>query len=85
VGKVTCFQVPGIDIWFNSNDHLPPHFHAERAGEWHVRVFFLRAPEEMLERKWGKGPSPRDRRLLALGAQVHRSLLLEEWAMKVHL
>ena len=27
----------GLELFFNSSDHLEPHFHAERAGEWDPR------------------------------------------------
>ncbi|MCC7382540.1 MAG: DUF4160 domain-containing protein [Deltaproteobacteria bacterium] len=51
------FEVAELDLWFNSNDHLPPHFHAEGDG-WEVKVFFRRQGDEMFELVWGKkGPS----------------------------
>jgi hypothetical protein len=34
VGKVDCFEIPGRKVWFNSNDHLPPHFHVENEDDW---------------------------------------------------
>ena len=46
---VACLAVAGIELWFNSNDHLPPHFHAEKSCDWEVRVFFLREPKDMFE------------------------------------
>ena len=46
--RVACFAVIGLELWFNSDDHLPPHFHAEKAGEWQVRVHFLRERTEMI-------------------------------------
>ena len=41
MSRVESFSVPGVECWFYSNDHRPPHFHARRRGEWSVRVFFL--------------------------------------------
>ncbi|MHB8420664.1 MAG: DUF4160 domain-containing protein [Myxococcales bacterium] len=74
----------GLELFFNSNDHLPPHFHAERADEWGVRVFFLREPAEMLETSWQeKKPSKRTlRRLCAAAARVRDALLIE-WEQRV--
>jgi hypothetical protein len=78
----------GIALWFNSSDHAPPHFHAEKAGEWAVRVRFLRPPEQMFEVmfsfKRGR-PRPADLRELGELAERHRSELLEEWQCKVNM
>jgi hypothetical protein len=49
VPKVATFSVAGLESWFNSDDHLPPHFHAEKSGEWEVRVRFRLDPNEMIE------------------------------------
>jgi hypothetical protein len=39
-----------------SNDHLPPHFHAKRKGQWEVRVYFLESStSEMFHVVWLKG------------------------------
>lgn len=50
--EVVSLVLHGLDLWFNSDDHLPPHFHAEKPGEWEVRVYFLRAAAEMFELSW---------------------------------
>jgi hypothetical protein len=88
VGRVEAFSIAGLDLWFNSSDHRPPHFHARRAGEWEVRVFFLLCTDTHLEVsvKW------RDRRrhisrkhleALRVAAVQFREPLLEEWEVKV--
>jgi len=86
VGKVTSFAVAGLDLWFNSDDHLPPHLHAEKAGEWEVRVYFLRGRADMFETKWtarpGK-PSRGDLRELGQLVEANRADLLAEWEQKV--
>jgi hypothetical protein len=89
VAKVDAFEVGGLYLWFNSNDHLPPHFHAERAGEWEVRVFFLHPMDTMLEVVWPKKPSEWPKKaatkeLLERSTQ-HRPQLLEEWQQKVNI
>jgi hypothetical protein len=84
MGKVECFELEGIDLRFYSNDHEPPHLHAERPDAWEVRVFFLEDPVRV-EVKWPKdgGPSAGDRAALMRGAADHRSMLLDEWKRKV--
>jgi hypothetical protein len=85
VGKVSCFQIPGLDLWFNSNDHLPHHFHATRVGDWEIRVYFLEVTEETFpyEVKWGSVPSRRVRDALRQLTLAHRDELLLEREEKV--
>jgi hypothetical protein len=82
VGKVECFTLSGLEIWFNSADHLPPHFHVE-STDWEIRVRFLRPADEMIELRWGPGPGSRDRRRITEAAEEHRAELLAEWERKV--
>ena len=83
MGKVDCISLSGLSLWFNSNDHRPPHFHAEKADRWEVTVRFLRAAREMITVEWGNGPSGRQRKALVRLAEAHRFELLEEWERKV--
>lgn len=84
VARVSAFGLPGLDLWFNSNDHLPPHFHAEQPGDWEVRVLFLRDPTEMIEVRWqNRRPRAATLRALCRAAEEHRQQLLEEWDEKV--
>ena len=87
VGEVTAIALAGLDLWFNSDDHLPPHFHAEKSGEWEVRVFSLRDRPEMLETKWtlrpGR-PTGGELKELARLAEGNRAALLAEWQQKVN-
>jgi hypothetical protein len=82
VSKVEAFRIAGVYLWFNSADHKPPHFHAERPGAWEVRIYFLRHPNEMVEIKWGRPKRAELRKLLAL-AESKRGPLLAEWERKV--
>lgn len=87
MGEVSSFAAAGLDLWFNSNDHLPPHFHAEKPGEWEVRVFFLRDRPDMFETKWTTRPGrPRrgELRDLAALAEATRAKLLTEWEQKAN-
>lgn len=86
MGRVECIALPGLEMWFNSSDHEPPHFHAERPGEWEVRVFFLRGRADMFETKWSarKGkPTPAQLGRLGRIAERNRLDLLIEWERKV--
>ncbi|HEY3351706.1 MAG TPA: DUF4160 domain-containing protein [Polyangia bacterium] len=81
MGEVDCLEVDGCELFFNSDDHLPPHFHAEYdRGE--VRVFYLRDRPE-LELRWGQEAKQKIRRALVEGARTHRLELHEEWGRKV--
>lgn len=84
MGKVSAFALEALELFFNSSDHLAPHFHAERSGEWEARIFFLRAPVAMVEVKWAlKTPPKKVLRALCAQAKAHRAELLEEWERKV--
>lgn len=86
--KVASIRIEGLDLWFISGDHLPPHFHVEKAGgEWEVKVSFLLDDSEMFEVVWTKRPgrpSKRDLRALKAAVVACRAQLLEEWHEKVN-
>jgi len=68
-----------------SNDHLPPHFHAKRKGQWEVRVYFLESrTSEMFDVVWLKSKEvPRvDTKLLEEMVTTYRVKILEEWEGK---
>ncbi len=86
MAKLECFVVPGIELWFFSQDHLPPRFHAKRKGKWEVRVFFLEgSPRQMFQVVWIKlkEVSRADLKLLEENVTAKRAELLEEWEKKV--
>ena len=58
MATVQAFQVSGLKMWFWSNDHEPPHFHAKRSGEWEVKVSFMLEPDNMIEIKWSEKDVP---------------------------
>ncbi len=69
-----------MDLWFWSNDHEPPHFHAKRKGEWEVAVRFLENPANMFEVKWGsRAFSSHYRKVIGQMVIHHRMELLKEW------
>lgn len=85
VGKVECIQIAGLTLWFNSNDHLPPHFHVTKTEEWEIRIYFLRCSEGLLDFdiKWGNGPSGKLQRELLSMVLENRTTLFAEWEQKV--
>jgi hypothetical protein len=85
LGKVDCAQIAGLSLWFNSSDHLPPHFHVNKTGEWEIRVYFLGCSDGFLDFdiKWGKGPSSKVQRELLTTVLGKRTALFVEWGQKV--
>ncbi|MBI4704508.1 MAG: DUF4160 domain-containing protein [Deltaproteobacteria bacterium] len=83
MGEVECFALEGLEIWFNSDDHLPPHFHLATTS-WEIRVRFLREADDMIQPCWGRaGPTGAQRRRITKAAEEHRAELLQEWEAKV--
>lgn len=94
MGKVECFTLSGLDLFFNSSDHRPPHFHVESA-DWEIRVFIDSSSKENglhFEYKQPKNPPKKFRgltkqqrdKLLKLLVN-NRAELLREWEQKVDL
>lgn len=85
--RLEAFSVPGLDLFFNSLDHLPPHFHARRPGEWEIRVYFLVSGSKLAyDLKWSRKKSGVPASIAeALNAAVNanRAQLLREWEAKV--
>jgi hypothetical protein len=85
MGKVEAFRLQGIECWFNSQDHSPPHFHARKKGKWHVRVYFLEPRAGMFERvpgAQGRFGAGQGRMIYEMVKDTRDSLLLE-WERKV--
>lgn len=77
---VRAFEIGGTRMWFWSDDHEPPHFHAKKTGEWEVTVRFMLGPAQMIEVKWAeKSPSRRLLREICAKAEEHRVELFEQW------
>jgi len=87
MAKLTSFSVSGMQLWFHSHDHNPPHFHARKKGAWEVRVYFQLNEEEMFDMVSWEGKktiSAKDRRTLVALVETHRLELLREWETKVN-
>ena len=87
MATLRSFSIAGLKLWFYSNDHEPPHFHAKRKGEWELRLKFLETGEAMFELKWRKSPktavSAQDKKKLIEMVEKHRFEILQEWEEKV--
>jgi len=85
MATLKSFSIAGLKLWFYSNDHEPPHFHAKRKGEWEYRVHFLAGRAEMFELVWSKKKtliSKADRESLEELVEKHRSQIFKEWEQK---
>ncbi|MFI5308008.1 MAG: hypothetical protein ACHQ53_11675 [Polyangiales bacterium] len=85
--KAACFEVAGVDLRFDPSDHLPPHFHAERAREWAVRVFFLSDPKKMIQVEYSNRknrPHVSDLKEIVKQAAAHRIELYMQWQAVVN-
>lgn len=49
MSKVAAFLIDGVELWFRSADHEPPHFHVRKAGEWEIKVHILTTTSDRLE------------------------------------
>lgn len=81
MSKVKAFSVGGVEMWFCSGDHEPPHFHARRPGEWEAKVFIEEHVTSMIQvvKPGDAHISRSDRRALVSGVEKHRFDLLQEW------
>jgi hypothetical protein len=88
MAKLKCISISGIQLWFYSNDHEPPHFHAKRKGEWEYKVKFLESAEEMFELVWSQKKRQMtkvERENLLELVEGNRIEILREWEQKVSL
>ncbi|MGK7931155.1 MAG: DUF4160 domain-containing protein [Microcystaceae cyanobacterium] len=87
MGKVDSFRIDGLRLFFNSHDHLPPHFHAIKSGEWEIRVYFLLCSQEKglkFDSKFARHPpSSKEQKKILDYVLKNRASLLEEWEAKV--
>ena len=62
MGRVDAVSIAGLELWFNSSDHLPPHFHDRKTQRPSTRP--PNTPDhlrEVLERAgWNRTQAARD-------------------------
>jgi len=88
MGRVDCFDLAGIECWFNSEDHLPQHIHVKKVANWEIRVYFLTCTHGHLDFdvKWQatqRGPSSKECKVILEAVPQYRVELLDEWTRKV--
>ncbi len=89
--ELDAFCISGLKLMFYSNDHSPPHFHAEKIGQWNIRIYIETTTEEQLafDVKWPKKSKstsipPSDvRKELARLVVANRDVLMAEWSARV--
>ncbi len=89
---VSAFAIEGLDIYFNSSDHRPAHFHVESAA-WHIRVYIDNSSKEngllydykepRYTAKHFQGIKRKQRQHLLANVIKHKDALLREWQEKV--
>ena len=84
MAKLKCIAVDGVRLWFWSDDHNPPHFHAKRAGEWELKVKFMESSTaEMFELVKGNKVPTAYTKLLEKLVTENRLSILDEWEKSV--
>jgi hypothetical protein len=83
VPKVSSIKIDGYDLKFMSSDHMPPHFHWEKAGKWAVRVYFTRGGEKTFDIIFGPGPTGAEMKMMRQQIEGRLEKLLKEWEKKV--
>lgn len=88
MAKVQSFKIDGLDLFFNSNDHSPEHFHARKSGAWEIRVYFMLSSQEnglIFDCKYPPNPqiSSKEKNKILKLVLENRSKLLDEWEKKV--
>lgn len=87
MGRVDSITVEGLELFFNSSDHWPPHFHARKPGHWEIRINIQRTTEERLsfDLKWPRHADVPARVTKAISVAVarNRAALFQEWETKV--
>ena len=86
--RVECITVAGLELWFNSLDHGPPHFHVRKPDRWEIRVFFRSCTATALSFNVkfafrSKGPSGREQAAILSAVLAHLDDLAVEWEQKV--
>jgi hypothetical protein len=49
LGRIEEFNLQGLQAFFRSHDHRPPHFHVKKAGMWEIRVYILTSSKNGLD------------------------------------
>ena len=87
MGKLQSFKIDELDLFFNSNDHGPEHFHVRKSGAWEIRVYFLLCSKGKLVCDLKYPPnaqiSSKEKNKILKLILENKSKLLIEWEQKV--
>ncbi len=89
MGRIEYLNYQGLQAFFRSNDHHPPHFHIKKAGIWEIRVYILTSSTNGLDYsfKFPKNQSviltPKDKKTNLLFVTSNREKLLLDWETQV--
>src|SRR5688572_13183179 len=93
VAKVEAFQVAGLELFFPSDDHPPPHFHVRKPGAWEIKLkinhqhrnedlrYHPVRPKNPKSRR--NRPTAHEAREIRAGVLGNRRALLREYRTKV--
>ncbi len=86
--KVENFYIHGLEAFFRSNDHHPPHFHVKKQGEWEIRVYIITSTEKLhYSVKFPKNkkqlPSSKEEKSILYFVINNREKLYLAWETKV--
>ena len=92
--KVEAFHIEGLQLKFNSLDHMMPHLHVIKpGGKWEIRVYFLSCTDGYLNYDYKKPPNPpsgfrgitaKEKGQILEKVLEKRTQLLSEWEKKVN-
>jgi hypothetical protein len=80
-------RIDGMEVKFYSNDHMPPHFHVQRKGEWKITVRFLTSNSKLLDytldwKKTKEGPNRSDIERIINYIIINRDSIVAKWNVK---
>ncbi|MEM9275611.1 MAG: DUF4160 domain-containing protein [Cyanobacteria bacterium P01_F01_bin.143] len=86
--KVENFHLHGLEAFFRSSDHYPPHFHVKKKGYWEIRVYIITSTSKLhYSVKFPKNnkqlPSSKEEKLIVDFVRENREKLYIEWEAKV--
>ena len=86
--RVECMALAGLELWFNSEDHGPPHFHVRKPDRWEIRVFFRSCTRRELSFSVkysfrAKGPTGKEPAAILRTVMDNLAELTLEWEQKV--
>ena len=89
MGKIEEFSLKGLQAFFRSSDHHPPHFHVKKAGRWEIRVYILTSSKNGLDYsfKFPKNKSvsltSKEEKAILGFVTSNREKLLLDWSTQV--